>query len=132
MLTLCTPIVATDMDDNEAIWRMNEFAKAIYYIEDNLAGIKRLIDNIERSGLPPTQQWEVIHSFSQALKIAIRKNPERVINYEQLTMKEIMSRVQFRTPCHDALCPKNHCSEDGLCGARLGDGHTCVPPNLPD
>ena len=131
MQTRCAPIVATDMDDNEAIWRMNEFAKAIYYIEDNLGGIKDLIGHIEKSGFPPTQQWDILRPFSQALRITIRKDPERVTDYEQLTMKEIMSRVQFRT-CHDALCLKPHCSEDGLCGAILGDGHDCNPPDLPE
>ena len=132
MQTQCAPIMARDMDDNEAIWRMNEFAKAIYYIEDNLGGIKDLIGHIEKSGFPPTQQWDILHPFSQALRITIRKDPERVTDYEQLTMKEIMSRVQFRKPCHDALCLKPHCSECGRCGARFEDGHTCDPPDLPE
>ena len=132
MQTQCAPIMARDMDDNEAIWRMNEFAKAIYYIEDNLGGIKDLIGHIEKSGFPPTQQWDILHPFSQALRITIRKDPERVTDYEQLTMKEIMSRVQFRT-CHDALCPNpRHCTECGLHGARSGDSHDCIPPDLPE
>ena len=131
MQTRCAPIVATDMDDNEAIWRMNEFAKAIYFIEDNLAGIKELIANIENSPLSPTHQWDVLHAYSHALNITIRKKPERVTSYDELTMKEIWSRARFRS-CHDALCLKPHCSECGRCGARFEDGHTCDPPDLPE
>ena len=119
------------MDDNEAIWRMNEFAKALHRIESQLEEFKEIIRTLEGSGMPPVQQWKVLHPLTQALKITIRKDPERVTDYEQLTMKEIMSRVQFRT-CHDALCLKPHCSECGRCGARFEDGHTCDPPDLPE
>ena len=120
------------MDDNEAIWRMNEFAKALHRIESQLEEFKEIIRTLEGSGMPTVQQWKVLHPLTQTLKITIRKDPERVTDYEQLTMKEIMSRVQFRT-CHDALCPSpRHCTECGLHGARSGDSHDCIPPDLPE
>ena len=121
------------MDDNEAIWRMNEFARALHRIERDLETFQEIIRTIEGSGMLPEQQWKVIHPLTQALKITIRKEPERVTHYEQLTMKEIMSRVQFRNPCHDALCTNpRHCSECGLHGVRSGDSHDCIPPDLPE
>ena len=119
------------MDDNEAIWKMNEFAKVLHRIERHLEDFKELIPILEKSGMPPVQQWNVILPLSQAMKITIRKEAERITEYEQLTMKEIMSRVRFRS-CHEGLCLQNHCSECGLCSARLADGHACNPPDLPE
>ena len=119
------------MDDNEAVWKMNEFARALHRIESNLENFKEIIPILEESGMPPVQQWNVILPLSQAMKITIRKEAERITDYEQLTMKEIMSRVRFRS-CHEGLCLLNHCSECGLCRARLADGHACNPPDLPE
>lgn len=110
---------------------MNEFAKALHRIEGHLGTLKEIISQIEDSGMPPVQQWNVLLPLSQAMRITIRKEPEKITDYDQLTMKEIMSRVSFRS-CHEGLCPQYHCSECGLCGARLGDGHACNPPDLPE
>ena len=77
------------MDDNEAIWKMNELARALHLIERHLGSFQGIISTIEESGMPPVQQWNVLHPLAQALKITIRKDPERVTDYEQLTMKAV-------------------------------------------
>ena len=115
------------MRPDEAIWKMNEFAKAIRVIEEQLQSTIEIIHTLGGTKIDPVQQWKIIHPLSKSLKITIRKSPQRITNYSQLTMKEIWSRVNFRS-CSDGLCPENHCSECGLHGVRLGDAHDCNPP----
>ena len=117
------------MDENT--WRLHEFARALVYIEKNIGTIQSLVDQVENSGMTPEAQWNVLHPIAQSMRITIRKPPEAITDLENLTMKEIMSRLRFRS-CEDAICPNpQHCSECGLHGARLGDGHVdCSPPNL--
>ena len=115
------------MRPDEAIWKMNEFAKAIRAIEEQLQRTIGIIHTLEGIKIDPVQQWKIIHPLSKSLKITIRKSPQRITNYSQLTMKEIWSRVNFRS-CSDGLCQENHCSECGLCEVRLGDAHDCNPP----
>ena len=120
-----------EISEEEAIWRLNEFAKAIHFIESQIEGVKGAVRMVEQTDLSVVRQWSIVHDYAKALKITIRKRPEKVTSYEQLTLKEIWSRVEFRS-CHEGLCPHSHCTECGQCEARLGDSHDCNPPDLPE
>ena len=73
---------------------------------------------------PLEQKWNIIRPLLSTLHISIRKPIEKTEEYDDLDGMEILKRSEFRS-CFNALCPKPHCTECGLCGHRKHDKHLC-------
>jgi len=117
----------TDCSDEEARWKIAELAKTLALIESQLPILRTMIGGIGSGSAPIQGQWRTMHAMTSTLNIVIQKPTERPESLDDLPGMEILKRTEFRS-CHDALCAKPHCTEDGKCGHKKHDGHRCKCP----
>ena len=107
-----------------AIYKLSEAAKTI----EGVLSIREFYEKLPKeTNDNPEFLWRLLGDHLKAHNIVIRKPIERPESLDDLGGMEILSRAKYRS-CHDALCAKPHCTEDGKCGHKKHDGHRCKCP----
>jgi len=121
------------MDEEDiAKYKIIKLGEALENLEIHLPSLATVLRGSESviEGSSAAEYWALINPWLRILKISIRKPTERITSIDELEWLEVLKRFNYRS-CGNPICiSAPHCTECGLHGSTMKDGHDCVPKRI--